>query len=201
MDKLTPNEQKVYGSILEYFRRHNQSPTMEEIKKDLQLEHLTTVQRAIDGLEYKGRIFKDKNVARGIRLNERITETVNVPLIGTVACGTPLLAEENIEGYIATDKRFIKDDPKKYFYLHAKGNSMDKMDILDGDLLLIHSQPHANNGQIVLALINDSATIKVFRRGNGFVMLEPKSSDSSHKPIILREDFEIQGVFEKVLRI
>lgn len=200
MLKLTLNEQQVYASIQEYIGNNNQSPTMEEIKEDIECNSLTTVQRAIEGLEDKGWIIKDKNISRGIKL-KIVIDTVSIPLIGTVACGIPLLAEENIESYIQTDKHFIKGDAKKYFYLKAKGNSMDKRDILDGDLLLIHSQQSAQEGQVVLALINDSATIKVFRRGKGFVMLEPQSSDSSHKPIILREDFKIQGVFEKVLRI
>ena len=200
MIKLTLNEQKVYSSIRDYIGKYNRSPTMDEIKDITGIKNLTTIHRAIAGLEAKKWINKIPNVSRGISLIGNKAETFDIPILGTVACGTPLFAEENIEGYIQTDRHFIKDSPDKYFYLHAVGNSMDKKNIIEGDLLLIHSQSYADDNKIVLALINDSATIKVLRRRKGFVMLEPQSSDDSHKPIILKEDFKIQGVVEKNLK-
>ena len=119
--------------------------------------------------------------------------TVEVPLVGTVACGTPLLAEENIEAMIPVSINLAKPG-HRYFFLRAKGNSMDQADINDGDLVLVRQQQTAENGNIVVALIDDEATIKEFKRTPTAVVLTPKSSSKEYLPIILTNEFQIQGV-------
>jgi repressor LexA len=119
--------------------------------------------------------------------------TVLIPLIGTVTCGIPLLAEENTEALIPVSVSLAKPG-SKYFLLRAKGDSMDKAGIDDGDLILVKHQRSAENGQKIVALIDDEATVKELQRSGAFVTLLPHSNNPSHQPIILTHDFQIQGV-------
>lgn len=122
-----------------------------------------------------------------------IARTVSVPLVGSVPCGSPLLAEENIEAMIQVSTSLAKPG-SKYFLLRAIGDSMNQTGINDGDLILIKQQPTADNGQRIVALIDDEATVKEYRQSGDIVTLLPRSSNPSHKPIILTEDFQIQGI-------
>jgi repressor LexA len=124
--------------------------------------------------------------------------TINVPLVGSVACGVPLFAEENIETLIPVSTALARAG-SKYFILRAKGTSMNDAGIDDGDLLLVRQQDTADDKQKVVALINDEATVKILEKGNGVVILRPKSKDKSHKPIILTDNCMIQGVVVAVL--
>lgn len=120
-------------------------------------------------------------------------QTVNIPLVGSVPCGAPLLAEENIQGMIPVSTRLIKPS-HHYFLLRAVGDSMNKKGIPDGSLILVRQQPDADNGEAVVALINDEATVKELHKGKDAIILQPRSTNTQHKPIILSDDFEIQGV-------
>ena len=112
-------------------------------------------------------------------------QTVNIPLVGDVACGTPILAEENIEAFIPVSLK-LAVPPHQYFFLHAKGDSMDQAGIQNGDLVLIRRQNSANNG--------DKVTLKEFYLQGDLVILKPKSSNKKHQPIVLTTDFQIQGI-------
>ena len=125
--------------------------------------------------------------------NEHHARTVAIPLVGTVACGTPMLAEENIEAMIPVSTSLAKPG-HRYFLLRAQGDSMNAAEIHDGDLVLVRQQQTANNGNIVVALIDEEATIKEFRRTTEVVVLQPKSNSPEYKPIILTREFQIQGV-------
>ena len=125
-------------------------------------------------------------------------QTVKIPLLGTVACGTPIFAEENIEAEIAVSVKLIKPN-NKYFLLRASGSSMNKSGINDGDLVLIKQQETANNGDNIVALIDDEATIKEFKSNGQTIVLKPNSTDTSYQPIILTRDFKIQGVVVAVI--
>ena len=120
-------------------------------------------------------------------------ETVKVPLVGTVTCGTPILAQENIEALIPVSTSLAKPG-NKYFMLRAKGDSMNESGINNGDLVLVRQQQTAENGQRIVALIDDEATVKEFNRRDGIIMLMPRSKNKSHQPIILTDDLIIQGV-------
>lgn len=125
-------------------------------------------------------------------------QTVDVPLAGNISCGTPVLAEENIEAMIPVSTKLAKP-PGKYFLLRAKGDSMDQKGINEGDLLLIRQQTIAKNGDIVVALIDDEATVKEFHAAGETVVLKPRSKNKKHQPIVLTKDFQIQGVVVKVV--
>lgn len=120
-------------------------------------------------------------------------QTVKVPLLGAVSCGIPILAEENIEAMIAVSTKIARPT-NKYFLLRATGDSMDKKGISDGDLVLVKQQSSAENGDIIVALIDDEATIKELKVNQHNVLLMPHSSSKEHTPIILSKDFKVQGV-------
>lgn len=120
-------------------------------------------------------------------------QTVKIPLLGTIACGLPILAEENIEAMIAVSTKLAKPT-NKYFLLQAKGDSMNKKGINDGDLVLVKQQNAAENGDVIVALIDDEATIKELKINDDNVLLLPRSSNKAHTPIILSRDFIVQGV-------
>jgi repressor LexA len=128
------------------------------------------------------------------------TRTVRIPLLGTVACGSPIFAEENIEAMIPVSEQFIKSS-NKYFILRASGDSMNEVGINSGDLVLIKQQNTAENGDYVIALIDDEATIKEYHNNGELIILKPRSSNPKHTPIFLTFDFRIQGIVEKVIQI
>jgi repressor LexA len=119
--------------------------------------------------------------------------TVPVPLVGSAPCGAPLLAAENISATFPVSQRIARPGAN-YFLLRAVGNSMNLAGIEDGNLVLVRQQPVANEGDRVVALIDDEATIKELRRSGDKVLLMPRSTDASHRPIILDRDFLIQGI-------
>ena len=121
------------------------------------------------------------------------TRTVNIPLLGTIACGSPILATENIEAEIPVSIDLIKGS-SKYFLLRARGDSMNEVGINDGDLVLVKQQSTAENGDFVVALIDDEATIKEFHKNSDAILLKPRSTEQKHQPIILTRDFRIQGI-------
>jgi len=119
--------------------------------------------------------------------------TVEVALVGSAACGVPLLAIENIEAMVPVSTRLARPG-QKYFLLRASGDSMNEAGIQDDALVLVQQQGTAEDGQLVVALIDDEATIKELRRSRDAVVLVPRSSTKKHKPIVLRRDFRVQGV-------
>jgi len=119
--------------------------------------------------------------------------TVEVPLVGSAPCGLPLLAEENVEAMIPVSVSLARPT-QRYFLLRAMGDSMTEVGIDDGALVLVRQQPTAEVGDIVVALVDDEATIKELRRSSDAVVLMPCSRNDKHKPIILRRDFRVQGV-------
>lgn len=119
--------------------------------------------------------------------------TVVVPLVGNVACGRPLLAKENVETTIHVSTGLARP-PHRYFLLRAVGDSMDERGIASGDLVLVRHQPDADNGQLVVALIDNEATVKEFHKAEDAVILKPRSTNPAHKPIVLTDDFLVQGV-------
>lgn len=120
-------------------------------------------------------------------------QTVDVPLVGVVACGAPILAEENIQAKIPVSIR-LACPPHRYFLLKAKGDSMNQKGINNGDFVLVRQQMTAKNGDTVVALIDSEATVKEFYKSNEAVVLKPRSKNKQHQPIVLTRDFQIQGV-------
>ncbi len=135
---------------------------------------------------------------KGVLSHTEVAETTDIPLVGTTSCGGPMFAEENIEAYYKISTK-LAPPYAQHFFLRICGDSMNKRDIHDGDLVLIRQQTTAKTGDIVVALIDDEATIKEYHVQDGLVVLKPCSTNQIHKPIIVTEDFRIQGVVIKSL--
>ncbi|OGS23433.1 MAG: repressor LexA [Elusimicrobia bacterium RIFOXYB2_FULL_48_7] len=178
-------------------------PSYKELADVLGYPSVNSIQQYIRALEKKKYIQIEEK--RGLKnvgpIEKKEANQVNIPLLGRVACGAPLFAEENLEGYVSISKNLVKDKPKNFFFLRAHGNSMNDDGIDDNDLLLIESQSVANTGDRVLALIDDEVTVKIFKPQAECVALLPKSKDEKYKPIIVSKDFRMQGVVRKVIKL
>ncbi len=206
MSNLTSNQQLVLRHIRDFRKKYGIYPKLREIKDDLKFSSLNSIVFLLRGLEAKGYIKRIKGAERGIILVEsNNNDIVNVPLVGSVACGLPLLAEENVEGYISVETKLLKGNYGDYFFLRAVGDSMNDADvngktIENGDFILIKSQNTANQNEKIVALIDDEATIKILKKDKDFVALVPQSKNPENKPIILHSDFTIQGVVKAVYK-
>jgi repressor LexA len=148
----------------------------------------------LDALERAGVITRGDG-PRNIRIVRQasMVNTVGVPVIGRVAAGQPILAEENIVDEIQVD-RAMAASSHQYYFLVVQGDSMDRAGIQDGDYLLVRYQEVADDGAIVVVLMDDSATVKRLRRSRDVAILQPVSSNPMHRPIVVGTDFMIQGV-------
>lgn len=201
--ELTPKEARG----LRYIRNalvHGQAPSVRDLQRQLGYSSPNSANFIIQGLIEKD--YLRRRPDRSLRLVRDMhnapdhERTVDVPLVGTAPCGAPLLAEENLEAMIPVSVNIARP-PHKYFLLRALGDSMNKAGINDGDLVLVRQQPDAENGDRVVALIDDEATIKVIKQSDDTVTLVPRSSNKEHQPMILRRDFRIQGVVMSVIPI
>lgn len=195
--KLTTKQMEAMRYIRNCIVHFGKTPSVREIMRKLDYNSPQSATLIINGLIKKGLLKKRENgTIQLIRdLEEKLyhAQTINVPIVGVVACGTPILAKENIEGYIPVSTRLAKAN-HKYFLLRASGDSMDKAGINDGDLVLVKQQPTADEGDKVVALIDDGATVKKFHKTEEAIVLKPQSNNPAHKPIVLTEDFQVQGI-------
>jgi len=196
---MTPIERKALDFISTLTREGN-SPSVRRIMEHLGYRSTRSVSLIIQSLTEKNLLAKRPDGK--LRLIEDIQNddslTVNIPLVGSVPCGVPLLAVENIETTIPVSRTLVKN-PNDFFILCASGDSMDEAGIRDGDFLLIKQQPTASEGDRIVALINDEATVKSLHFGDGAAVLLPRSKNVAHKPIIVGDDFRIQGVVKAVI--
>lgn len=183
--------------IRNWIMHRTRTPSVRELMADLGYKSPRSVQDILEQLREKGAIKKLGNgeyqLVMSPDLGSMHAQTINVPIVGAVACGKPMLAEENIEGYIPVSTSLAKPG-SKYYLLHAQGDSMDKAGINEGDIVLVKQQSTAIEGDKVVALIDGEATIKEFHHTQNMIILKPKSSNKEHKPIILTDDFQVQGV-------
>jgi repressor LexA len=198
-NNLSDKDKKAFALIRNKIVHYGESPTLREINEVTGGKSPRSASLVIDRLVESGLIKKNgRNIILANTYNESSVSTIDVPLVGAVACGTPIFAEENIQTYISISTRMAKKG-STYFLLRASGDSMDEAGINSGDLLLIRQQDSAENGDKVVALINDEATVKVFEKTRDAVILRPKSKNKNHKPIILTDNCMIQGVVVAVL--
>lgn len=194
---LDPKEFKALFFIRNGIVYRGKSPSLRAIGEYLGFKSPRSAYVLVDRLIKKGYLEKTSlgniRVIRDIDDRNNTEQVIELPLVGTAPCGLPMLAEENIEAMIPVSQKLARPGAQ-YFLLRALGDSMDQAGINDGDLMLVRQQPVAENGDRVVAFIDDSATIKEFRRENDKVMLVPRSSNSDHKSIILDGDFMVQGV-------
>lgn len=173
---------KSYNMVNSYVQNRRQ-PSLEDLYKIAKILNVNVAEL----LDNKITDSKDNEI-------ENYSEnTVKVPVVGDITCGTPILAIENIESEIPVSVDLVKGS-NKYFLLRAIGNSMNLTGINDGDLVLVKQQNTAENGDRVVALIDDEATIKEFHRSDQAIILKPRSTENKHKPIILTQEFKIQGI-------
>ena len=200
--QLTPKQSEALRHIRNRIAHYGKAPSIRELMAALGYKSPHSASLIIAELIDKGLLRKrlDGNIQmlRDLESDSYHARTVNVPLVGTVSCGSPILAEENIEGVLPVSTNLAKSG-HKYFLLRTTGNSMNKAGINDGDLVLVRQQPTANEGDLVVALIDDKATIKKLRKVKGAIVLEPQSTAKEHKPIILTDDFQVQGVVEATI--
>jgi len=194
---LTHREIEAIRQMRNSLMHRGRTPSVRELMVSLGYKSPRSVAVIVEQLINKGILRRKSNGAvqliKNLESDKMRAQTVDVPLVGTIACGPPALAEENIEAMIPVSIK-LAQPPYKYFLLKAKGDSMDKKVINDGDLVLIRQQTTAENGDIVVALIDGEATIKEFHVFDKVIVLKPRSRNSQHKPIILSRDFQIQGI-------
>ena len=194
---LKPQELKGLQFIRNFVLYRGRSPSLRVIAEHMHFRSPRSSALLIDRLINKG--YLGRTPLGNLRLLKEIAQAVSaeqvveLPLVGTVPCGLPLLAEENVEAWIPVSQRLAKPGAQ-YFLLRAVGDSMDQRGIHEGDLLLVRQQPVAESGERVVALLGDEATVKEFQRKSDKVVLMPRSSNPAHKPIIMDSDFMIQGV-------
>jgi len=195
---LSQKELVAYRYIRNQLVHSNHAPSVREVMKQLELSAPRSAELVINSLIERGLLQRRDNtklqLVEDTYSNNESANTVNLPLVGRVAAGAPILAEQNIEAYIPVDEKLLRGDPKEYYLLRVRGNSMNLRNIRDGDLAIVKRQQVAEPGQNVVALINDEATVKELVPAQDMVILKPHSTDKSIQPIILQEDFMIQGI-------
>ena len=192
-EKITAKQQEILEYIKETILKKGYPPAVREICEAVHLKSTSSVHAHLDTLEEKGYIRRDPTKPRTIEIiddcfNLTRREVVNVPLVGTVAAGVPLLAEENIENYYPIPVELLPN--AETFMLNVKGNSMINAGIYDGDQLIVERCSTAYDGEIVVALVDDSATVKRFYKEDGYYRLQPENDEMD--PIIV-DHLEILG--------
>ncbi len=184
--KLTKKQHNFLSFLTKYIRENGYPPTIREMLYHLKLASTNSVKKYLDILERKGYIKRVPNSPRAIEVCVDTPESCAklIPVVGRVRAGAPHLAVEDITGHLAIDASVARWD--NTFFLRVEGDSMIDAHIQDGDFVLVKPQQTAENGDIVVAIINDEATVKRFFRRNNNVYLEP--ANSTMKPIIIRED-------------
>ena len=209
MDQLRPREQKIYDFMKKETMKKGYPPTVREICSALDIKSTSTVHKDIARLELKGYLKRDPAKPRAIMFTDRSFDTyvanvdlsreevLDIPIVGQIAAGIPITAEENINGYFPVPAAYVKGEN---FMLTVRGESMTGAGILDGDKILVRMGSEANDGEIVVAMIQGNefeATVKRYFREGGRVRLQPEND--AFTPIIVNE-VQILGVVKGVFR-
>jgi repressor LexA len=189
MRALTNRQQQVYDFIVEHSSRHGYPPTLQEIARQLGVSGNLGIIRHLKALEKKGYIRRNSGTSRGIALL-RPSRTVSLPLVGEVRAGTPQLAVEEIEEFLAVDAALVRSSDS--FLLRVKGDSMIEAHILDGDMAIVQPRAAAENRDIVVVLLAGEATLKRFFREPGQIRLQPENA--ALQPILVRPDEEFRMI-------
>lgn len=194
-NELTDKQREILEYMKECILTKGYPPAVREICEAVHLKSTSSVHAHLESLEEKGYIRKDPTKPRAIEIlddNFNLTrrEVVNIPIVGTVTCGEPILAEQNIEDYFPVLPNYLKAKGNT-FMLKVKGESMINAGIYDGDLVMVEEASTARNSDIVVALIDDEATVKTFYKENGYIRLQPEND--TMEPIIVKGDMQILG--------
>ncbi|MCI7300173.1 transcriptional repressor LexA [Ihubacter massiliensis] len=214
-DMLKEREQKILDYMKQEIRQKGYPPTVREICNALNIKSTSTAHKDIDNLVKKGYIIKDPSKPRALMVvdqelesvpaepmppidNAQRTDVTDIPVIGRIAAGTPILAEQNVEETFPVPSRFLGNGTN--FMLTVKGESMIEAGIMDGDYILVQQQQTANNGDIIVAMVDgfeSEATVKTFYKEQDHIRLQPENSSMS--PIIV-QDVKILGKVKGVFR-
>ena len=182
MHTINKTQKKIYEFLLERSQR-GVPPSVREIGAAVGLKSTSSVQANLDALEEAGFIERDPMLKRSIRVLGETENVTSVPLLGTVTAGVPILAVEQIESYIPYSGRVSRD--KTLFALHVRGDSMINAGILSGDIVIVEKTPVAENGEIVVAMLEDEATVKRFFKERDHFRLQPEND--AYAPILSTE--------------
>ena len=193
----TINE-KMLNNILEFIKVYQLenacSPTYREIMRHLGLSNLSQVSRYVNLLGERGDIKKDEQGKIDISYNINLSQSILAPVVGEVRCGEPIFAQENIESVYRLPTEIFGSE--NVFLLHAKGDSMEGVGIREGDLLVVKKSESAENGDIVVALLEDSATVKTFYKKKDHVVRHPENSRYND---IITKDVKILGIVKQFI--
>jgi repressor LexA len=191
---LTKRQQEIFDFIRKYSAKYGYPPTVRDIGKAVGLASSSTVHAHLSNLEKVGLLRRDPSKPRAIELLDRAVGTAvesvrgivrsdGIPVLGTVAAGAPVLAEENIEDYVSVPA--IAGGDEGEYVLRVRGDSMKDAGILEGDMVVVHAQDTAHDGEVVVALLGEEATVKRFYRESDHVRLQPENA--SMEPIRSKE--------------
>ena len=198
--KITKKQQEILEYIKQQILKKGYPPSVREIGEAVSLKSTSSVHSHLETLEKTGYIRRDPTKPRAIEIlddtfNLTRREMVNVPLVGRVAAGEPIFAEQNIEDYFPIPAEYVPN--QDVFMLRVKGESMINAGIFDGDQILVRKQETASNGDMVVALVEDSATVKTFYKEDGYYRLQPENDTMD--PILV-PDVSILGIVFGVFR-
>ena len=199
MIDLTPRQTEVLDFIRDFIEETGMPPTRAEIAAKLGFRSANAAEEHLRALQRKGSIELLPGASRGIRLKDVLKEQMGLPLVGKVAAGNPILAEEHIEDHVRIDPAMFNPEP--HYLLRVEGMSMKDAGILDGDLVAVHRTPEVRSRQIVVARVEDEVTVKRYRQDGSMVWLLPENEDFEPIQVDLSEQaMVIEGVVVGVIR-
>ena len=199
MRELTPRQKQILEMIQEFIATSGMPPTRAEIAAELGFKSANAAEEHLRALQRKGVLDLLPGASRGIQLKDSLRDQMGLPLVGRVAAGSPILAEEHIETHYKIDPRLFR--PKPHYLLRVQGMSMKNAGILDGDLVAVHRTPEVRSRQIIVARLDDEVTVKRYRQNGTIVTLLPENDEFEPIEIDLKEqELVIEGVVVGVIR-
>ncbi len=199
MRELTPRQKQILEMIQEFIAASGMPPTRAEIAAALGFKSANAAEEHLRALQRKGVLDLLPGASRGIQLKDSLRDQMGLPLVGRVAAGSPILAEEHIEAHYKIDPQLFS--PKPHYLLRVQGMSMKNAGILDGDLVAVHRTPEVRSRQIIVARLGDEVTVKRYRQNGTIVTLLPENDEFEPIEIDLKEqELVIEGVVVGVIR-
>ena len=199
MRELTPRQRQILEMIQEFISETGMPPTRAEIASELGFKSANAAEEHLRALQRKGVLDLLPGASRGIQLKDSLRDQMGLPLVGRVAAGSPILAEEHIEAHYKVDPHIF--NPKPHYLLRVHGMSMKNAGILDGDLVAVHRTPEVRSRQIIVARLDDEVTVKRYRQTGSLVSLLPENEDLETIEVDLKhQSLVIEGVVVGVIR-
>ena len=199
MRELTPRQKQILELIQDVIYETGMPPTRAEIARELGFKSANAAEEHLRALQKKGVLELVPGASRGIQLKDSLRDQMGLPLVGRVAAGNPILAEEHIEAHYRIDPQLF--NPKPHYLLRVQGMSMRNAGILDGDLVAVHRTPEVRSRQIIVARVDDEVTVKRYKQTGTLVSLMPENEDFEPIEVDLRtQELIIEGVVVGVIR-